>query len=252
MCVSQATRREWLDHAYNTGAEPVPSSVFPLGCDLPIRARKMAALPSVLRGKEFLIYVSTIEARKNHRMLYEAWEECLRTMQLDPNRHRLVFVGRRGWAVGDLLREIETNPLTKETIVLLQQLTDAQLAALYRACSFVLFPSLDEGFGLPVAEALGYNKLCVSSNISALSEIGGDLVMRLDPKDTLLWSRTIGRLFSSPAEVNAWEHRIRKQHRPTTWDDAARIFFTNLQSIKRDRSLGDCPVSSEEADALAV
>jgi glycosyltransferase involved in cell wall biosynthesis len=249
MCISQATRREWLEHAYNIGAKPVRSRVFPLGCDLSIQAKRpMATLPP-LTGKQFAVYVSTIEARKNHRMLYEAWEECFRAKQLDPNRHRLVFIGRRGWGVGDLLREIETNPLTKETIVLLHEVSDEQLSVLYQACSFVLVPSLYEGFALPLAEALGYGKLCISSNMGALSEIGGDLVMRLDPKDTLLWSRTIGQLFSSPAEVKAWERRIRKRYRPTTWDDAARIFFTNVKSVKRDRSAGQSRMG-EGADVI--
>lgn len=252
MCISQATKREWLEHAYRIGAEPVPSSVFPLGCDLPIRAKKpMASLPPALWGKQFAIYVSTIDARKNHRMLYEAWEECLRTKLLDPNHHRLVLVGRRGWGIGDLLREIETNPLTKETIVLLHEMRDEQLTALYRASSFVLFPSLYEGFGLPLAEALGYGKLCVSSDTGALSEIGSNLVMRLDPKDTLLWSRTIGRLFSSPDEVKSWEERIRKDYRATTWDDAARIFFSNIISAERDRRRPRPFVTNGCADTLA-
>lgn len=229
MCISEATKQEWLDHAYQLGAESVPSAVFPLGCDLPVRPKQPAArLPHALHGKKFAIYVATIEVRKNHRMLYEAWEECLRTNQVDSSQCRLVFVGRPGWATGDLLREVQTNPLTKDTILLLHDVSDEQLAALYEACSFVLFPSMYEGFGLPLAEALGYGKLCISSNAGALAEIGGELVMRLDCKDTLLWSRTISRLFTSPEEVQAWEDRIRTQYRPITWDDAARIFFGKI------------------------
>ena len=133
------------------------------------------------------------------------------------------------------MHEIETNPLTQETIVLLREVSDDQLAILYQTCSFVLFPSFYEGFGLPLAEALGYGKLCVASNTAALSEIGGDLVMRLDPKDTLSWSRTIGRLISSSSELKAWEERIRKHHRPLTWDDAANIFFNNVTAPGRRR-----------------
>ncbi len=230
MCISQATRQDWLRHAHEVGAVPVPSGVFPLGCDLPptAAARSKVELPSQLQGKRFALFVSTMEPRKNHRLLYEAWDECIRTKQVDPTRDRLVFVGRRGWAIDDLLREIAANPLTRDTMVLLHDVSDEQLALLYRSCAFVLFPSMYEGFGLPLAESLGYAKLCISSDAGALSEIGGDLVMRLDPRDTLAWARTIGLLMSSPSECAAWEERIRQHHCPTTWDDAANSFFNAI------------------------
>jgi glycosyltransferase involved in cell wall biosynthesis len=201
-----------------------------LGCDLsPIAASEAKAeLPPKLQGKRYALYVSTIEPRKNHWMLYEAWDECIRTKQVDPARDRLVFVGRSGWAIGELLREIETNPLTRDTIVILHDVSDAQLTTLYRSCAFVLFPSLYEGFGLPLVEALAHGKLCVSSDTGGLSEIDDDLVMRLDPKDTLAWSRTIGRLMASSSECDDWETRVRTTYRPITWDDAANTFFNTI------------------------
>jgi len=61
-----------------------------------------------------------------------------------------------------------------------------------------------------------------SGTISA--EIGGDLVMRIDSKDTLGWSNTIGRLLSSPAELAASETEIQKSYHPMTWDDSAKLF----------------------------
>ena len=211
MCISQSTRQDWLEHARNLGAEPVPSGVFPLGCDIRSTSPQPAIeLPSQLQGKRFALFVSTLELRKDHRMLYQAWDECIRTRQIDPARDRLVFVGRRGWAIENLLREIATNPLTHDTIVLLHDVSDGQLAMLYRSCAFTLVPSMYEGFGLPLVEALNYGKLCVSSNTGALSQIGDGLVMRLDPQDTLAWSRTIALLMSCPSECDACEERIRR------------------------------------------
>jgi glycosyltransferase involved in cell wall biosynthesis len=230
MCISESTRRDWRRLAEEIGAQPVPAEVFPLGCDLAsISTNKPETeLPAELQGKRFVLYVSTIEPRKNHRMLYEAWDECMRTKRLDAARDRLVFVGRRGWATDDLLREIKTNPLTCDTIVLLHDIADARLTTLYRTCAFVVFPSLHEGFGLAVAEALGYGKLCVSSNSGALVEIGGDLVMRLDPKDALTWASTIARLMTSQTEINEWEARVCNKYQPISWDNAASRFFRHV------------------------
>lgn len=249
MCISEVTRQDWLRHIYELGAQPVTSSVFPLGCDLFLPTEDLAVnLPPPLEGKQFALYVSTIEPRKNHRMIYEAWEECIRSEQFDPEHHRLVFVGRRGWAVGDLLREIEINPLTRETIVFLDDVSDEQLANLYQTCSFVLFPSNYEGFGLPLAEALGYGKPCVSSDAGALSEIGGDLVIRLDPKDTLAWSRMISRLMSSSPERRAWETRVKRDYRATTWDDAAAIFFSKVASSGHSEARIDESAARPQSD----
>jgi glycosyltransferase involved in cell wall biosynthesis len=229
MCISESTRQDWLQHARNVGARPVPSDVFPLGCDMLATSSQLTVeLPSQLQGKRFALFVSTLEPRKNHRMLYEAWDECIRTKQIDPACDRLVFVGRRGWAIEDLLREIATNPLTRNTIVVLHEVSDRQLAMLYRSCAFALFPSMYEGFGLPLVEALNYGKLCVSSDAGALTEIGEDLVIRLDPRDTLAWSRKIGLLMSCPAECQVWEERIRQHYQPTTWDNAADSFFNAI------------------------
>jgi glycosyltransferase involved in cell wall biosynthesis len=228
ICNSESTRHAWISHAHNLGLEPPPSQVFTEGYDLTHATHlneQNAILRPQLQNKRFALYVSTMEPRKNHRMLYEAWDECMRAGHVDATRDRLVFVGRRGWAMEDLFHEIRTNPLTRDTIILLHDASDTELVLLYKACAFVVFPSLFEGFGLPLAEALGYGKLCVSSNAGALAEIGGDLVMRIDPKDTLAWASTIARLMTNRAEIDEWEARVRLAHHPVTWDDAAKSFF---------------------------
>jgi glycosyltransferase involved in cell wall biosynthesis len=231
MCISNATRAEWVGFHKSFGVGAIPSRVFSLGCDLP--AQSAEPLPDTLRGKRFALFVSTIEPRKNHRVLYDAWDRCIRSGAVDPERDRLVFVGRVGWAVDDLLREIAANPVTRETIIILNRVTDDLLARLYRECAFVVFPSFCEGYGLPVAEALGHGKPCISSDAGALSEIGGDLVCRIDPKDTIRWSDAIARFMASPAELDDWSRRIVAEHRPVTWDDAARRFFDAIRETMR-------------------
>jgi glycosyltransferase involved in cell wall biosynthesis len=231
MCNSQATRRDWMLFCGERGVE-MPATVFPLGSDLRASEdRSSAELPEALQGKRFVLFVSTIEPRKNHRMLYEAWDKCVRTGAVDPERHRLVFVGRHGWAITDLMRELLVNPATRETILVPSQVSDALLCLLYQHCAFVVFPSLYEGYGLPLAEALAHGKPCVSSNAGSLPEIGGELVVRIDPKDTIGWANALAHYLRSLDELDSMAARIRAEFRPTTWEQAAGQFFSMIKSI---------------------
>lgn len=233
MCNSEATRSDWTGFCRKRGVD-MPASVFSLGSDLPtVEDPSPIELPEQLHGKRFALFVSTLEPRKNHRMLYEAWDRCVRSKAVDAERDRLVLVGRHGWAIGDLMRELLANPATRETIIVLSQVPDALLRLLYRRCAFVVLPSLYEGYGLPLAEALACGKPCISSNAGSLPEIGGDLVVRIDPKDTIRWADTLAHYLRSPQELDAMAARIRAYFRPVTWDQAAVQFFSTIKSIGR-------------------
>lgn len=231
MCNSEATRGDWMRFCGEHGAD-MPASVFPLGADVPaIEDSTSAELPESLHGKRFALFVSTIEPRKNHRMLYEAWERCVKSKAVDAERDRLVFVGRRGWSVNDLMRELTVNPATRETLIVLNQVPDALLHLLYQHCALVVYPSLYEGYGLPLAEALAHGKPCISSSSGSLTEIGGDLVVRIDPKDTIRWADTLSHLMRSPQELDTMGARIRAEFRPVTWEQAATQFFSTIKNI---------------------
>jgi glycosyltransferase involved in cell wall biosynthesis len=227
MCNSESTRQDWMRFCRDFGVD-VPSHAFRLGCDLPA-VPTQAGLPPQLKGTRFALFVSTIEPRKNHRVLYDAWDRCIRSGAVDEERDRLVFVGRVGWAMDDLMRELSANPATRDSIVVLNDVNDDELATLYRECAFVVFPSFWEGYGIPVAEALGYGKPCISSDAGSLSEIGGDLVVRIDPKDTIRWAEAIAHYMGSAGELEDWSRRIRTEHQPVTWDASAQHFFGTIK-----------------------
>jgi len=105
----------------------------------------------------YALIVSTIEARKNHLLLFRVWRRMLDEM---PGRSipTLVFAGRIGWLVDDLMRQIANTNNLNGKLVLVENPTDAELVALYEGCRFTLFPSFFEGWGLPVTESLALGK----------------------------------------------------------------------------------------------
>ena len=228
MCISECTRSDMIRHCLEYAIKPPISEVFPLGSNLLTRSGNSGSngdILSSLSGKKFSLFVSTIEPRKNHRVLYDAWVCAMSAGRLHADIHRLVFVGRTGWSIGDLLQEIRANPLTRDTILILDNVTDEVLAELYERCVVTLFPSHYEGYGLPVAEALARGKPCVASSAGALSEIGGELVKRVDPHDVFGWANAIVSSFGDSAAVADWGARIKSEYIPVTWDDAAAVFF---------------------------
>jgi glycosyltransferase involved in cell wall biosynthesis len=113
-------------------------------------------------------------------------------------------------------------------VVWRQDCGDAELAALYRGCRFTLFPSLYEGWGLPVAESLCFGKPCLAANASSVPEIGGSLVDYFDPLDLHDALRVIEAALADPAMLADREDAIRANFRPTPWTDTAAQLLAGL------------------------
>ena len=133
-----------------------------------------------LAKEDYVLYVSTIEIRKNHTYLFRIWKRLIE--QRGPKSvPSLVFVGRPGWRVKDLMDQLESTGNLNGKIKILHDLPDNELATLYRSAMFSVFPSLEEGWGLPVGESLIFGRPCLASNESSVPEVGGDFVDYIDP-----------------------------------------------------------------------
>jgi glycosyltransferase involved in cell wall biosynthesis len=231
LCISRTTQVDFDAYCARNRIDRVRTAHFMLGADISDKPVDPDDLPPTLAGKDFALYVSTIEPRKNHRTIYEAWCQGLESGALDPEKHRLVLVGREGWEVGPLLSEIGRNPLTKRNIVILSNIPDETLNSLYASAAFTLFPSFYEGFGLPLAEALAHGKICITSGAGALSEIGQGLRIDLPARDTMAWTRQMAALFADPKLRAATESKIRKRFKATNWDSSAEEFFGHVRKM---------------------
>jgi glycosyltransferase involved in cell wall biosynthesis len=151
-----------------------------------------------LAGVPFVLFVSTIEPRKNHRLAYQVWERLVEMGEIPPDV-QLVFAGRIGWQVSDLLHEIGENPTVRGRILIVEDASDGEIVWLYRNCLFTIFPSVYEGYGLPAIESLRHGKLCVAADRGALPEVLGHLGILLDPFDLPAWRRTLRDLINDRA-----------------------------------------------------
>lgn len=221
LCISRQSERDLLDFLTAEGRSTPRTCVIPLGDSV---AQDPGEHESDevrgLIGAPFILFVSTIERRKNHEVLYRAYH-LLCAEGRGRNLPKLVFVGMRGWGVDDFLKDLELDPLTRDLIVVLDRVSDGDLALLYQRALFCVFPSLYEGWGLPVGEALAAGKVVLSSDRGSLPEIGGDLVRYVDPWNPRAWAAEIANLSTDPDLRAALERRVRETYRPRTWRDSA-------------------------------
>jgi glycosyltransferase involved in cell wall biosynthesis len=212
LCISDATRRDLV--ARFPQAEP-KSSVVPLAAEerfgrpLPASTLEEVRERHGLDG-EFVLCAGTLEPRKNLLRVLEAHAGLTRPVQL-------ALVGPAGWEFQPILEEAGR----RDDVRLLGQISDADLAALYQACMVFCYPSLYEGFGLPLLEAMSAGAACVTSSVSSLPEVGGDAAVYVDPTDVGEIRAAIERLLESAAEREGLGQKARKRAGQFSWDRTA-------------------------------
>ena len=173
----------------------------------------------------YVLFVSTIEARKNHALIVEVWRRLWREVRAGSRAAAsvpdLVFAGRVGWLVADLVQQLDNSDWLGGRIRLVEGPSDAQLRDLYDGCLFTVFPSLHEGWGLPVTESLARGAPCLCSDAASLPEAGGALCRYFDPESVAsAWAAVAAVLDDRPG-LRDWRDRVRREFRPTSWTETA-------------------------------
>ncbi len=232
---SQRTRTDFLDYCKRQGHSLTDATVIRLGDMLP--AEGFVDNPDVadVLDKKYILFVSTIERRKNHEVLYRAYHQLCAANKGD-DLPLLVFVGMAGWGIRDLMNDIQLDPLTRGKIRMLNTVTDGELHALYRHCLLTVYPSLYEGWGLPVAEALLFGKAVITTTRGSLPEVGGDLVDYVDPWDVRGWAEIIEKYSSYPDILAEKEQRIRERYVPSSWRESAKGVSMAIKQLLEQRA----------------
>ncbi len=174
----------------------------------------------------YCIHVGTLQPRKNLGLLVEAWDMLRDTLPQPP---QLLLACKRGWLYGDLMHAVEKRRLDG-----LVRFTDYvrrdDLPALYSGALALTFPSLYEGFGLPVLEAMSCGTPVIASTASSVPEVVGDAGILLDPHRPDAWAAAVQRLMADPGLRDELSRRGLRRAAQFTWERCARQTWEVLTS----------------------
>jgi glycosyltransferase involved in cell wall biosynthesis len=203
---SEATRVDVVE----AGADPGRVRVIPWGVEQragdPERARRHFDLPD-----QYLLFVGTIEPRKNLPRLLDA------VARLGPSAPPLVMVGPRGWHE-DVDHRLSALPVRPVPLGFVET---ARLPDLYAAATVVCYPSLREGFGLPVLEAMAQGAPVVTSTGTSTEEVAGSAAVVVDPTDVGAIADGIAGLLADPERARALGEAGRRRAAEFTWSRCA-------------------------------
>ncbi len=244
---SQATRDD-LIRQYGTPAEKIVVA-YP-GLDAALRRVEDAPRIQAVKSRygvqgDYLLYLGTLQPRKNLSRLAEAFARWRKPGSNDFSRYnryqrqatevaatRLVVAGKKGWLYDDLFRQVARLGLS-DRVIFTGYVPDEDKAALLSGATALVFPSLYEGFGLPVIEAMACGTPVICSQASSLPEAAGDAALLVDPLDVDAIANAIDRVVSDAGLRGQLVGRGYVQASRFTWQACARTVLDVLETVAR-------------------
>jgi glycosyltransferase involved in cell wall biosynthesis len=221
VCVSEATARE-LSRLYpgtagrlRVASNGVDPEFSPGGND----ALRQSARERFAAGRPFVLYLGTLEPRKNVAALVEA---CERLWEEHAERPDLVLAGGIGWKASPLRDRIEASRF-RGRIHLAGYAPRETALMLYRSAEAFVYPSFAEGFGLPLLEAMACGVPCVASTADALVEVGGDAALYAPPKDPRALAQAIAEALEDPVTRHRLSVAGPRRAALFSWEAAAAV-----------------------------
>jgi alpha-1,3-rhamnosyl/mannosyltransferase len=215
VCISAATRRDLIARVPSAERRAV---VVPLAADALFsapEAREQAATVAAGYGiaHPYVLAAGTLEPRKNLGRLIDAWEQLPTALR---DAHELVLVGPTGWEAEEILSRAQDHAVRTIGYV-----SDADLAALYAGSEVFAYPSLYEGFGLPILEAMAAGAPVLTSNVSSLPEVAGDAALLVDPRSVTAIRDAVRQLLEDAPRREALRNAGRARAAQFSWDRTA-------------------------------
>lgn len=221
VAISRATALEfaaWLERSGDVASMSV--GWFHLGADLDSGARSPPEKPTnvAILARPYFLSVGTMEPRKGYAIALDAMEQVW-ARGLDVN---FVIVGRPGWSSKALVERIRAHPEKDRRLFWLDDVNDAELARLYASARALVYPSIAEGFGLPLIEAAHFGAPVVASDIPVFREIGGERIEYFRVADAVDLADALARSLSTPRAPQAIPC--------LTWRESARALFDMVRT----------------------
>lgn len=201
------------------------------------------ALNGIATGR-FWLNVGTIEPRKNQHCLVKAYA---RYLELNGEPMPLVFAGGKGWLMDDFQSYLDELNITSQ-VIFTDYVSDEELIWLYQHCYANLYPSLFEGFGLPVLEGMQFGAPTISSNSTSLPEVAGDGAILLPPGDSEAWAQMMLSLATHQEERDKLGLAGIAQAQRFDWEKSAssllQVYREALETPKRKSMTKQFEISS--------
>jgi glycosyltransferase involved in cell wall biosynthesis len=224
IAVSRHTAEDLLRR---TRVDPAKLHVVPLAAALPVsRTEPEEALARLKIRRPFVLFVGTLEPRKNLVRLVRAY----RRVAVRGAPEALVLAGPIGWRHQALLREIALDGPGE--IILTGPVQPADLDALYRGASAFIYPSLYEGFGLPVLEAMARGVPCVVSTAASLPEVAGEAALPVDPRSVAGLADAMERIVRDRDLSSRLRDAGRSRAARFSWEETARLTLEVYKSVR--------------------
>ena len=210
---SVSTKNDYERFARELNLPARPVGVVRLGDEIPDRPVGQPPRAVKLEPGSFILAHGTIENRKNHTLLYYAYKLAAeRGIKLP----KLVITGRVGWNSQDVVFAFTHDPQVRDNVEIVGSVHDVELTWLFENSLYTVYPSTYEGWGLPVAESLVLGKFALTTPVSSMPEIAGDLIDYFSPYDS---GDCLDKLveYLNPAKLAAAEARVRAEYKVQTW-----------------------------------
>lgn len=236
ICVSRFTEREAWEVFPDVKNRTV---VIHEGVRVPVEIQPVSDDQRELLGREDMILaLGTIEPRKN---LLHALQAFDRFLDAHPDRAagtRFVLAGKQGWKLEEIMETIRwvndkwLEPAGGDVIQLVGHVTESQKWSLLARASVLMFVSWEEGFGLPLLEALAVGTPVVASNRGSLPEIAGDVAIVVEPDDIEQMSLAIAQCVLVPDGARALQEEAKHHASQFSWDQAAEKTLHVIESLR--------------------
>jgi glycosyltransferase involved in cell wall biosynthesis len=175
------------------------------------------------------VILGTIEGRKNHLMLLQLWSRLID--RLGSAAPRLLVIGQRGWEADPVFEILDRSDKLRGHVVELNHCSDEELAVQLASARALLFPSVVEGFGLPLVEALRMGVPVIASDVPVFREIGANIPTYLDPRDDRGWESAIMEYSKDSSVARAAQLDRIKGFKAPTWPDHFERVETWLRTL---------------------